>query len=233
MLFNLWDQKKVQKQNNDNMFNTETMLPVSEIRDNTIILKDTWIRAILEVTGLNLDYKNFEEIQIVLEQYKRFLNGLDFPIQIVVRNNYLDLSDYLNYIDNNIDNIINPVLKEQWESYYNFLQDIDNRQWMIYTKKFYIIVPYYPWEWDKSQIKTSWLTKFFNALNTKDSVEQIVARHRTFLKWKNMLDNRCDLIASWLQAIWLPTTKIGTSDIISLLFSFYNPTVHTSQAELA
>ena len=71
------------------------MLPISEIRDGTIILKDGGLRGILKVEGLNLDLKNADEQAIVLEQYKRFLNGLDFPIQILVRNTYLDLTDYL------------------------------------------------------------------------------------------------------------------------------------------
>ncbi|MBO4203709.1 hypothetical protein J5893_02655 [bacterium] len=71
------------------------MLPISEIRDGTIILKDGGLRGILKVEGLNLDLKNADEQAVVLEQYKRFLNGLDFPIQILVRNTYLDLTDYL------------------------------------------------------------------------------------------------------------------------------------------
>lgn len=229
MLFQLWEQTKIQKQKNDNLFNTETMLPVSEIKNNTIILKDGWIRAILKVTWLNLDFKNYDEVQIVLEQYKRFLNWLSFPIQVLVRNNFLDLSNYLNYIDWKLKNIYNPTLKEQAESYYSFLDDIDSRQWVIYNKEFYIVVPFYIWEQDKWSIKESWFDKFLNTLNSKDSVEQIVQRYRNFLKWRNMLDNRCNLITEWLQSIWLQTERISTSDIISLLFSFYNPLSHSSQ----
>ena len=86
-LFNLWEQTEIQKTKPENMFNTETMLPISEIKSDTIILKDWWLRSILKIEWINLDLKNSDEIQIVLEQYKRFLNGLWFPIQIIVRNN--------------------------------------------------------------------------------------------------------------------------------------------------
>jgi hypothetical protein len=34
------ENKKVQKGKKDNVYNTETMLPFSEIRSNTVILKD-------------------------------------------------------------------------------------------------------------------------------------------------------------------------------------------------
>lgn len=87
------------------------MLPVSEIRNDTIIMKDGGLRAILRINGLNLDLKNGDEQQIVLEQYKKFLNGLEYPIQILVRNTFLDLSNYLNYIKANLSDIENPVLK--------------------------------------------------------------------------------------------------------------------------
>ena len=60
-MVSLFDQKKIQKNNHENMFNTETMLPISEIKNNTLILKDAGIRAILKVTGLNLDLKNGDE----------------------------------------------------------------------------------------------------------------------------------------------------------------------------
>ena len=71
-LFNLWEQLLIQKPKTENMFNTETMLPISEIKSDTIILKDSWLRCILKVEWINLDLKNSDEISIILEQYKRF-----------------------------------------------------------------------------------------------------------------------------------------------------------------
>lgn len=226
------DQKKIQKQNTENMFNTETMLPISEIKNNTVIMKDGWLRAIIKIDGLNIDLKNYDEIQIVLEQYKRFLSGLSFPIQILVRNNYLDLSDYINYIDANINKVTNPILKKQAASYKNFLNNIDMKQDMIFIKSFYIIVPYYIDEQDSKQIRKSWITKFLNTLNTKDNVEQIVARYRNLVKGKSMLDTRCSVIQDSLGSIGLWTQILNTWDIVSLLFNFYNPLMHTAQSHI-
>jgi len=113
MAFDFLSAQKVQQSRPSNMFNTETMLPISEIKNDTIILKDGGLRAVLKVSGLNMDLKNFEEQQIILEQYKKFLNGLDFPLQIIVRNTYLDLSDYLNYVKKNVSEIENTTLQKQ------------------------------------------------------------------------------------------------------------------------
>jgi len=81
------------------------MLPISEIKDGYAILKDGGIRAVLKAEGINLDLKNFNEIQTTLEQYKRFLNGLEFPLQFLVRNTYLDLREYLNYVTTNVEKL--------------------------------------------------------------------------------------------------------------------------------
>jgi len=228
-LFDLWEQKKINPQKTDNMFNTETMLPISEIKNDTIILKDWWLRAILKIEWINLDLKNFDEQQIVLEQYKRFLNGLQFPIQIIVRNNYLDLSSYLDYVNKNLSKITNPTLKNTGENYSKFLQDIDSKQWLIYDKSFYIVIPYYKWEQDKSGVKKSRFTKLLDVLNSKDSVEKIVERYRWFSKWKDMLDTRCNLISEGLGAIWITSERLWTWDVIWMLFNYYNPLLHNSQ----
>ncbi|PID34600.1 MAG: hypothetical protein CR971_02415 [candidate division SR1 bacterium] len=232
MLFDLGEQNKIQKGKHENLFNTETMMQVSEIKDNTILLKDSGLRAILKVEGLNLDLKNYDEVNVILEQYKRFLNGLSFPIQIVVRNDYLDLSEYLQYLSINLKQLTNPTLKQQGQKYFDFLENIDAKQGMIFTKSFYIVVPYYPGEADKSEIKKGWFSKLLGVLNTKDSVEQIITRYRTFLKGKHSLDSRCNILIDGLNGIGLSTKILSTAEIISLLFSFYNPLLHKSQSRL-
>jgi len=105
MLFDNLQNKQIQKGKQESQFNTEAMLPISEIKDGYCILKDGGIRAILRADGINLDLKNFDEIQTILEQYKRFLNGLEFPLQFLVRNTYLDLREYLQYVSRNIDQL--------------------------------------------------------------------------------------------------------------------------------
>ena len=233
MAFDFTSKLKVQKSKPSNMFNTETMLPISEIKNDTMILKDGWLRAVLKVSGLNMDLKNFDEQQIILEQYKKFLNGMDFPIQIIVRNTYLDLSDYLNYVKKNVADIENTTLQKQWEAYFAFLQNIDMQQGLIFTKEFYIVVPYYEAENDNNQVKKSRWEKFLNVLQAKDSVEKIVGRYRTFLKGKRSLETRCGLIADGLGSMSIDVERVGTSDIISLLFRCYNPLIHSSESKMA
>ena len=224
------DKSKVKKTNADNMFNTETMLPISEVKNGIVVLKDWGLRSIIKVDGLNLDLKNYDEQQIILEQYKRFLNWLNFPIQILIRNTYLDLTEYLWYLKKNLKEIDNPALKKQWANYLSFLEWIDNQQWLIYVKDFYIVIPYYWDERDAEQVNKSRWDKFLNILNSKDDVEMIVERYRTFIKCEQNIQTRENVLIAWLNDLWMSAERLDTANVISLLFRMYNPLLDSSQA---
>ena len=229
MLFKNLENQNIQKGKQEAQFNTETMLPISEIKDGYAILKDGGIRAVLKADGINLDLKNFNEIQSTLEQYKRFLNGLEFPLQFLVRNTYLDLREYLNYVTTNVEKLDPWALKEQGKNYASFLEDINMKQGLIYVKEFYVIIPYYVNEADTDQVKKPRRSKFMDTLNTKDDIETIVARYRNFVKGQKMLNTRIALIQEGLWGMGIKTELLNTKDLISLLFSVYNPLLDSTQ----
>ena len=224
------DKSKVKKTNADNMFNTETMLPISEVKNGIVILNDGGLRSIIKVEWLNLDLKNYDEQQVILEQYKRFLNWLSFPIQILIRNTYLDLTEYLSYLKKNLKDIDNPALKNQWDNYVKFLEWIDNQQWLIYVKEFYIVIPYYWDERDAQQVNRSRWDKFLNILNAKDDVEMIVERYRTFIKYEQNIQTRENVLIAGLNDLWMQAERLDTAGVMSLLFRMYNPLLDSSQA---
>ena len=225
-----FDKTKVKKWKADNLFNTETMLPISEIKNWIVILKDWGLRSIIKVEWLNLDLKNYDEQQVILEQYKRFLNWLAFPIQILIRNTYLDLTEYLSYLKKNLKEIDNPALKNQWSNYITFIEWIDNQQWLIYVKEFYIIIPYYWDERDAEQVSRSRWDKFLNILNSKDDVEMIVERYRTFIKYEQNIQTRENVLIAWLNDLCMSAERLDTAGAVSLLFRMYNPLLDSSQA---
>lgn len=228
-----WKEKdKIQKNQPNNLYNTETMLPVSELRWNTMILKDGWLRAVMKVTGLNIDLKNYDEQVQVIEQYKRFLNGLDFPIQILIRNDYLELSDYIWYMKGNVQLVANEQLKAQWEWYISFLENINSQQGLIYTKEFYVVLPFYPFEQDTESVRKPRWQKFLNALSQTETPESIVGRYRNFVKYNKLLTTRVWVVSEWLRWVGLIAERLDLSDTISLLFKFYNPDAHKDLSTL-
>lgn len=224
------EKDKIQKAKVNNVFNTETLLPISEIRGDTIILKDGWLRAILKITGINLDLRNYDEQEIVVEQYKRFLNGLDFPLQIFVRNTYLELSDYIQYMSEHVATIDHNLLADQGTAYINFLDEINRQQWLVFVKEFYMVVPYYPLEDDTPNIRKPWWRKFMNALSNVETPEKIVDRYRGFIKNNKYLNTRVAVVADGLKSLGMYAERLDMMDCVSLLFKCYNPDAHKDQA---
>ena len=227
----LTDKKRMQKGQKGSQINTETMLPISEIRGDTLLLKDGWLRWILRVSGLNIDLKNGDEQQAVVEQYKKFLNGLGYPIQILIRNTYLDLTDYVEYLQVNVDAIENETLKNQGNTFISFMEDINLQQGLIYVKEFYVIVPFYPADDDKN-IRKPWYRKFMDALMGKQTPEMIVRNRRRFVDNAKQLETRCTIINEWLRDIGMDVERLDTEDITQLLFKYYNPVAHENMAPL-
>lgn len=210
---------------------TDKYLNISEIRWDTIIMKDWWLRAILKCSWLNIDLKNMEEQQIVAERYSRFLNSIDFPIQILLRSTYLDLSDYLDYVKNNIDNIKNEILKWQWEKYFEFLKTLNDSQWFLFTKEFYVVVPYYDFS-DTKKVRQWQFEKLLSAFSNEESAESIANNLRQLIKNRKHLDQRCSLVKSWLSSIWLQVERLDLKNIVWLLFEVYNPLSIKKQSEI-
>ena len=74
---------------------TQTYLRISEIRENTLVLKNGGLRAILKVSSINFNLKSEDEQNAIIYSYQGFLNTLEEPIQIVIRSKKLDIDNYL------------------------------------------------------------------------------------------------------------------------------------------
>ena len=105
------------------------------------------------------------------------------------------------------------------------------KQGLIYVKEFYVVIPYYDNEQDSDQVKKPWWSQFMDTLNAKDDVESIIWRYRNFVKWQKMLNTRVSLVQEWLWSLWVRTELLNTKDVISLLFSMYNPLLDSTQGD--
>ena len=96
---------------------------------------------VLHVHALNFNLKSVEEQDAILMSYQRFLNSLNFPIQLIVRSLKVDIEAYINRLKNLALKQQNTLLQEQTYRYVDFLTNlIDLAQ--IMKKEFYIVVPY-------------------------------------------------------------------------------------------
>jgi hypothetical protein len=71
--------------------------------------------------------------------FQRFLNSIDFPIQIIIRSTKLDIDSYLSKLNNLAIKQTNSLLQNQTYEYIEYLKKLIEVA-QIMKKEFYIVV---------------------------------------------------------------------------------------------
>jgi hypothetical protein len=175
--------KRAKKDIQDN--STQRYLPFSQIKENIVVMKDSSARVILKCSTINFQLKSTEEQDAIIMSYQRFLNALDFPVEIMVRSTKLDIGAYLNKLSNLAVNQTNPLLQNQTYEYIAYLKKLIEVA-QIMKKDFYMIIPFDYVE-NKSVKDNSFFgmfSNFWNSINGKDDILKIRSQIRTFSNLK-------------------------------------------------
>src|SRR3989344_7856199 len=120
---------------------TQEFIPIKEVRDGIIVLKDGGLRAIVLANSINLSLKSSDEQQATIFQFQNFLNTLDFSVQISVQSRKLDIRHYLLLLEDRMRVQSEPLLKLQTKEYIEFIKNFTESV-SIMTKNFFVVVPY-------------------------------------------------------------------------------------------
>ena len=209
---------------------TQRHLPFSQIRENIILLKDNSARVVLRCSTINFLLKSEEEQDAIIISFQRFLNALDFPVQIMVRSNKLDIDGYLEKLKEKAVNQKNSLLQNQTYEYIEYLKKLVEVA-QIMKKEFYIVIPY-DMEENKSVKDTSifWVfKKFWQSFNNSDDIIKIRWQIRKFSDLKKWLNGRIGTVKTSLESIWIRTTELDKWELVTLLSDYYNPSLWNLQ----
>ena len=120
---------------------TQDFLQVDQIREGVVILKNKALRGIMMVSSLNFALKSDEEQLIILHQFQDFLNSLDFDCQIIAQSRKLNITGYLDKLNDLELKQTNELLKIQIKEYHNFIQKLVAGG-SIMSKSFFAVVPF-------------------------------------------------------------------------------------------
>ncbi len=201
--------------NNKITTSTQEYLDIAEIRDDTVIMKDGTLRAVLLVSSINFALKSEDEQNAVIDSYVRFLNNLNFTLQIVIQSRELDINNYLEYLKGKEKEQTNKLLKAQTGEYMAYIKDLTSLG-KIMNKKFYVVVPY-----DPATDKHKSFFDSFKAAVRPASV--IVLKEKIFLSYQEMLGRRVDSVFGGLESMGVSVQRLDTQALIELYYKTYNP----------
>jgi type IV secretory pathway VirB4 component len=203
---------------------TQQFVPVKEIRDGIIVLKDDTLVTILLVSSINISLKSYEEQRAVLSQFQNFLNTLDFPMQIVIQSRRYDVRPYILTLEKRLKVQTEPLLRVQTQEYIQFIRTF-TEEVNIMRKSFFAVVPYSP----SIISQSSGIGKIFSFFNKKQTNADLTA---SFEEQRTQLEQRMNVVEQGLSRLGLQVAQLGTQEAIELLYKTFNPgetTVHTGE----
>lgn len=191
---------------------TQTFVPVKEIRNGIVLLKDGGYRGVLMCSSINFALKSADEQRAITEGFQNFLNTIDFSIQIVVNSRKMDLRPYLALLAEKTPLQKTELLRVQLREYIEFIRSFAE-QTNIMTKSFYVVVPYMP------QASVARAASFLRRGGGTPSAEGETG----FEESRVQLEQRLSLVAAGLEGTGVRAVALGTEELIELLYRSFNP----------
>jgi len=195
---------------------TQDFVPIKEIRDGIIVLKDGDLRAVILANSVNLSLKSDDEQKATIYQFQGFLNTLDFPIQISIQSRRLDIRPYITLLEGRVKVQNEPLLKLQTKEYIDFIKNFTESV-SIMTKNFFVVVPY-----SNTSLKaqSGILDKIFSR---KTSEEAKAEEELNFEEKKSQLEERVSVIEQGLSRSGIKSAQLGTEEVVEMFYKVFNP----------
>ena len=200
----------------DNKNQTQSFVPIQEVRDGIIVLKDGSMRAILMTSSVNFALKSEDEQKSIIYQYQNFLNSLNFDMQIFVQSRNLDIRPYVSLLQERLKVQTDDLMKIQIKEYVQFIKTF-TEQANIMTKRFFIVVPYTP-------INTNMMNVSHGFFGSKDKVEkESKIASDSFAESRTQIVQRIDVVLSGISRTGVRAVQLGTEEVIEVFYQLFNP----------
>jgi type IV secretory pathway VirB4 component len=199
-----------------NAHSTQDFVPIEDIRDGVILMKDGSLKAIILATSINFALKSEDERIAILAQFQDLLNSLDFSIQIHAESRRLDIRPYLALLENQKKDQLNDLMKIQIQEYIGFIKAF-TEDTNIMTKNFFIVVPYVP-----AVIQTKKGGFVDKIIPSKLSV-QVGTTDESFEEHRTQLEQRLSVVEQGLLRCGIRVAKLGTEEVTELFYKIFNP----------
>lgn len=194
----------------------QDFVPIKEVRDGVVVLKDGGLRMILMASSINLALKSGAEQEAVISQFQDFLNSLEFSVQFFVESRKLDIRPYVAILEERLMGEIDDLMKLQIREYIAFIRDFTDRA-NIMSKNFFIVVPYDP------ALIARGTGSALKSLIPGSNSEAAALADEQFQEYRVQLEQRVGVIEQGLIRTGVRVALLGTEEDIELFYKLFNP----------
>lgn len=194
---------------------TQNFVPLRDVRDNVVILKNGQMNMVLLASSINFALKSIDEQEAILRQFQAFLNTIDFSLQFYIQSRRLDIQPYLDTLAAREAKQDNDLMRIQLREYMQFVKTFTTEV-DVMTKSFFVVVPYTP---VTANIQSN-LGSFKELLGGQKNV---YFDDKNFAEHKLQLEQRTALVEQGLSAIGVRTIILQSDELVELYYHIFNP----------
>lgn len=194
---------------------TQAFVPLKEVRDGIVILKDGSLRRVLMASSINLALKSEEEQRAVMSQFQNFLNSLEFTTQFFIQSRELDIRPYVALLEERYTGEVDDLMKLQIREYMSFIREFTERA-NIMSKNFFIVVPYDP------ALITRSGGVLASLIPRRGSGGETLTDEQ-FEQYRSQLEQRVSVVEQGLIRTGVRVAPLSTEEVIELFYKLFNP----------
>jgi hypothetical protein len=185
-------------------------LGIEAIQQDVVELGGGEYRAVLEVSGTARPFDDDVRLEGLLAGFATFLNGLSYPIQILVRATPVDLSRYLSALEERGRLVSDGQLADMAHDHVAFVQGLA-RQRTLLERRFYVAVP------AESAPRVRWRLRLGRRAGRAldDEPRREAARRQ--------LSFRCEDVRRQLGRCGLSARRLGDLELAQLYLTCWSP----------
>ena len=194
---------------------TQQFVPIKEVRDGVVVLRDGSLRTVLMASSLNFALKSSEEQEAIISQFQNFLNSLEFSIEFYIQSRRLDIRPYIALLEERMKEQVNDLVKIQTREYIGFIKNFTEST-DIMNKNFFIVIPYAQGIFQNKKTIGGLFGGKTDESEKKNAADQ-------FEESRTQLEQRAAIVAQGLSRAGVRVATLGTEAIIELIYKVFNP----------
>ncbi|MBI5005406.1 MAG: hypothetical protein HZC03_02285 [Candidatus Lloydbacteria bacterium] len=194
---------------------TQQFVPIKEVRDGVVVLRDGSLRTVLMASSLNFALKSADEQEAIISQFQNFLNSLEFSIEFYIQSRRLDIRPYIALLEERMKEQTNDLVKIQTREYIGFIKNFTEST-DIMSKNFFMVIPYAQSIFQDKKKMGGLFGKGTPSEEKENTAEQ-------FEESRTQLEQRAAIVAQGLSRAGVRVATLGTEEVIELFYKIFNP----------
>jgi len=194
---------------------TQDFVPLRDIKDNVVILKNGQMFMVLLASSINFALKSADEQEAILRQFQSFLNTLDFSLQFYIQSRKLNIDPYLKLLEEREPKQDNDLMRIQLREYMQFVKTFTTEV-EVMSKSFFVVIPY-------TSAAANLQSNFSDFKKLIGGKKGVYFDDKNFAEHKLQLEQRVTLVEQGLSRVGVRTIALQNEELVELYYHIFNP----------